>query len=45
MEYDLEYLARTHGFNIREIEKVCRIFDILEDISNVKFLGERLSLV
>jgi len=44
MEYDLEYLARTHGFNTREMEKVCRIFDVLEDISSVKFLGERLSL-
>jgi predicted nucleotidyltransferase component of viral defense system len=44
MEYDLEHLSRTVGFSIREIEKVLRISDLLEDISNVKFLRERLSL-
>jgi predicted nucleotidyltransferase component of viral defense system len=42
--YDLETLARTYGFNVREMEKVCRISDLLEDISAVKFLLERLSL-
>jgi predicted nucleotidyltransferase component of viral defense system len=42
--YDLEALARTYGFNIREIEKVCRISDLLEDFSAVKFLSDRLSL-
>jgi predicted nucleotidyltransferase component of viral defense system len=42
--YDLETLARTYGFNVREIEKVCRISDLLEDLSAVKFLSDRLSL-
>ncbi len=44
MEYDLEYLSRTSGFNVREVEKVLRISDLLEDIANVRFLRERLSL-
>ncbi len=44
MEYDLEHLSRTSGFSVREIEKVLRISDLLEDISNVKFLQKRLSL-
>jgi predicted nucleotidyltransferase component of viral defense system len=43
-EYNFEELARRHGFNVREIEKVCRISDVLEDISAVKFLKDRLSL-
>jgi predicted nucleotidyltransferase component of viral defense system len=42
--YDLETFARTHGFNIREIEKVCRISDLLEDFSAVKFLSDHLAL-
>jgi predicted nucleotidyltransferase component of viral defense system len=42
--YDLETLARTYGFNVREMEKVCRISDLLEDIAAVKFLLDRLSL-
>ncbi len=44
MEYDLEHLSRTLGFSVREIEKVLRISDLLEDISYVKFLQKRLSL-
>lgn len=44
MEYDLEYLSRTLGFNVREVEKVLRISDLLEDISNVRFLQKRLCL-
>jgi predicted nucleotidyltransferase component of viral defense system len=43
-KYDLQALARKHGFSIRETEKVCRISDLLEDISAVKFLADRLSL-
>lgn len=43
-KYDVERLARRHGFNPREIEKVCRLSDLLEDISAVKFLRDRLSL-
>lgn len=43
-KYDLEALARQHGFSVKETEKVCRISDLLEDISAVKFLTDRLSL-
>ena len=43
-EYNFEELARRCGFNVREIEKVCRISDLLEDISAVRFLKDRLSL-
>lgn len=42
--YDFETLARTHGFNVREIEKVCRISDFLEDLSAVKILSNHLAL-
>lgn len=42
--YPFEALTRKYGFNIREIEKVCRISDLLEDISAVKFLRDHLSL-
>jgi predicted nucleotidyltransferase component of viral defense system len=42
--YDFEDLARRQGFNPRQIEKVCRIADLLEDLSNVPFLRDRLSL-
>lgn len=43
-QYDLKELAQQHGFSIKEIEKVCRISDLLESISAVKFLSDRLSL-
>ena len=43
-EYDLDELARKHGFNVRDIEKVCQISDLLEDVSAVRFLSDRLSL-
>jgi predicted nucleotidyltransferase component of viral defense system len=43
-KYDFNELAQQHGFGIKEIEKVCRISDLLEDISAVKFLSDRLSL-
>jgi len=43
-KYDSHALALRYGFNRRDIEKACRISDILEDISAVKFLSERLSL-
>ena len=43
-EYDLYALASQHGFSIKEMEKVCRISDLLESISAVKFLSDRLSL-
>lgn len=42
--YDIETLARTYGFGVKEIEKVCRISDLLEDLSAVKFLSDRLAL-
>ncbi len=44
MEYDLRGLAIELGFDVREVEKVLRISDFLEDISYVKFLRDRLSL-
>jgi predicted nucleotidyltransferase component of viral defense system len=43
-QYDFHALALRHGFNTKDIEKACRISDMLEDISAVKFLSERLSL-
>lgn len=42
--YDFDILAREYGFDPSMIEKVCRISDILEDISAVRFLRDRLSL-
>jgi len=42
--YDFESLARRYGFNVRDVEKVCRISDVLEDVSAVRFLRHRLSL-
>jgi predicted nucleotidyltransferase component of viral defense system len=43
-KYDIASIARQHGFNAKETEKVLRISDLLEDISAVKFLSDRLSL-
>jgi len=43
-DYDFEELERKMGFASRQIEKACRISDLLEDISNVAFLRDRLSL-
>lgn len=43
-KYDFDELAHKYGFNTREIEKACRISDLLEDISTVEFLRNRLSL-
>jgi len=43
-KYDFQSLALQYGFNSRDIEKTCRISDILEDLSAVKFLSDRLSL-
>lgn len=43
-EYDLDELARNYGFSVRVMEKVCRISDLVEDISYVRFLRDRLSL-
>ncbi len=42
--YDFEKLSRETGFNPVQIEKVCRISDILAEISNVPFMRKRLSL-
>lgn len=44
MEYDLEGLSKELGFDVREVEKVLRSSDILEDVSHVEFLRNRLSL-
>ena len=43
-KYNFDELADKYGFSIREIEKVCRISDQLEDISAIKFLRDHLSL-
>jgi predicted nucleotidyltransferase component of viral defense system len=43
-EYDFHALALRYSFNTKDMEKACRISDMLEDISAVKFLSERLSL-
>jgi predicted nucleotidyltransferase component of viral defense system len=42
--YNIQRLAEKHGFQEDQIEKVCRISDILEDISAIPFLSQRLSL-
>jgi predicted nucleotidyltransferase component of viral defense system len=42
--YDFKALASYYGFSIKEIEKVCRISDLLESISAVKSLSDHLSL-
>ncbi len=42
--YDYSTLSDETGFDERQLEKVCRISDILEDISGVPFLCDRLSL-
>lgn len=43
-KYDFDALTLQYGFSAREIERVCRISDLLEDVSAVKFLSDRLSL-
>ena len=43
-DYDFEELERKLRFDPRQIEKACRISDHLEDVSNVAFLRDRLSL-
>jgi len=43
-QYDFSELAAKYGFNIREVEKTCRVADVLKDISNIGFLTTRLSL-
>ena len=43
-KYDIDALALQYGFSAKEIEKVCRISDLLEAISAVRFLSDRLSL-
>lgn len=45
LSYDLRGLALNYGFNQKEIEKVCRISDVLQRISAIKFLSDRLSLI
>jgi len=42
--YDFEELGRRYGFDPRQVEKVCRISDFLEDLSRVPFLRDRLCL-
>ena len=42
--YDYEAMSRDIGFNPVQIEKACRISDILEEMSNVPFMRKRLAL-
>jgi len=42
--YDIRYLAGKYGFNTRVMEKACKVCDILEGVSNDRFLRERMSL-
>lgn len=42
--YDYDELGRRYDFGTRQVEKVCRISDFLEDLSSVRFLRERLCL-
>ncbi len=44
MKYDFRYLFEKTGFDERVVEKVCRISDVLYEISLQEFLSKRLSL-
>ena len=44
MRYDLPALARKTGFEPRLLESVLRMCDILQDMSRVPYLGNRLAL-
>ena len=42
--YDYQDLLRRTGSHPRQLEKVCRILNLFEDLSYVPFLKDRLSL-
>lgn len=44
MSYDYRYMQSVHPFDPVQLEKVCRISDTLERITQIPFLRERLSL-
>jgi len=44
MSYDYRYLLSKHPYDPTQLEKVCRISDTLERITQIPFLRERLSL-
>ena len=44
MSYDYRYLQSIYPYDTKQIEKVCRISDTLERISQIPFLREHLSL-
>ena len=44
MSYDYRYLQSVHPYDPVQLEKVCRISDTLERITQIPFLRERLSL-
>ncbi len=44
MSYDYRYLQSVHPYDPTQLEKVCRISDTLERITQIPFLRERLSL-
>jgi len=44
LSYDYRYIQSVHPFDPVQLEKVCRISDTLERITQIPFLRERLSL-
>jgi len=44
MSYDYRYLQSKHPYDPVQLEKVCRISDTLERITQIQFLREHLSL-
>lgn len=44
MSYDYRYLQSIHPYDPVQLEKVCRISDTLERITQIQFLREHLSL-
>ncbi|MBD3173333.1 hypothetical protein GF326_12785 [Candidatus Bathyarchaeota archaeon] len=44
MSYDYRYLQSVYPYDPVQLEKVCRISDTLERITQIPFLGEHLSL-
>ena len=44
MRYDIKEISRRTGVELRYIEKVLRISDVLREISRIDFLNRKLSL-
>lgn len=43
-KYDFESISTKYTFDARQVEKVCRISDFLQDVSNIPFLRRHLCL-